>query len=165
MPQTVKIHATRMQRPPGAARRRVIAALLVCALCCALLSSAAATQKTVVTNASVNLRSGPGTRHTSLIVIKENTELTVTGSSGDWYKVTYGKRSGFVRKDLVSEKSASDTPGTGSAAAPTTYRTLREGMSGDDVFRLQEALANAGFYDLMPDGKYGRGTTTAVTNY
>jgi len=147
---------------------RIAAALLACALCCALPLLALATGQTVTANTSMNLRSGPGTRHTSLIVIKADAEMMVTGSSGDWYKVSYGKRVGYVRKNLVTVKSASSAAMTASAsdtAKPAAYRTLKEGMSGEDVRQLQEGLSNAGFMDSLPDGKYGAGTKAAVTKY
>jgi len=176
-------YAKKEKEPAGIARlRRATAALLVCALCCcALPAGASIVGETVVANGHVQLRSGPDTKHSSILVLKPNAEMKVTGTSGRWYKVTYGKKTGYVHKDVVSVKgkqpaptpvpaasSASNTSaasGGSGAAAPASYRTLKQGMSGDDVFRLQEGLIFAGFYDLMPDGKYGAGTTAAVTNY
>jgi peptidoglycan hydrolase-like protein with peptidoglycan-binding domain len=38
-------------------------------------------------------------------------------------------------------------------------------MSGQDVFALQEGLIYAGYFDRLPDGKFGENTKTAVINY
>lgn len=147
--------------------RRAIAAALVCVLCCcALPGDVGADGETVTANGHVYLRKGAGTNYDTILVLKPNAELTVKGTSGDWYKVAYGRKSGYVRKDVVTLKGAqasnAQSPASTSAAA---YRTLKQGMSGDDVFKLQEGLIYAGYFDMMPDGKYGEGTKTAVTNY
>ncbi|MCL2812284.1 MAG: peptidoglycan-binding protein [Clostridia bacterium] len=155
-------------------KSKIAAALLVCAFFCALPLIAGGTGEILTANTSLNLRSGPGTRHTSLLVLKSGAEMTKTGSSGDWYRVTYGKRTGFVRKNLVTAKGASTAPEAPTAPAasvasdatkPAVYRTLREGMTGEDVRLLQEALSNAGFMDTKPDGRFGPATKKAVTDY
>lgn len=45
------------------------------------------------------------------------------------------------------------------------YVTLREGNSGTLVRNLQQALKNQGYYSGTVDGKYGEGTTKAVTRF
>ena len=188
MPQQTSVeYIQRPKGPAGAVRRRIAVALLVCALCVAAipLSARAAGQagQIVTANSEIHLRSGPGTRYASLLVLKRNAEMEVTGSSKEWYKVTYQKKKGYVRKDMVTAKSAaaasdpsdapapsntsntSNTPNTSSADKPAAYRTLKEGMSGEDVVRLQEGLAGAGFLKRKADGKYGPTTKAAVTAY
>ena len=48
--------------------------------------------------------------------------------------------------------------------APTSssFKTLREGMSGSEVKQLQENLIQLGYLTGKPDGKYGADTTAAV---
>lgn len=45
------------------------------------------------------------------------------------------------------------------------YTVLKEGMEGDAVKKLQQALKNRGYYSGSIDGKYGSGTVAAVTAF
>ena len=54
---------------------------------------------------------------------------------------------------------------TSGASALTIYRTLEFGDSGSNVSKLQEALLTLGYYDKEIDGRFGRGTETAVKAY
>ncbi len=51
------------------------------------------------------------------------------------------------------------------AMAATTYETLEYGSRGSDVLAMQQALVSLGFDTNGVDGKFGRGTQTAVTAY
>ncbi len=152
--------------------RQALAALLICAFCwCAPVTGADAAD-IVTANGHVYMRKGPSTKDAIIVVLQPDSELKVQGTSGDWYKVTYGNKRGYVRQDVVTplgqkraETVGTDT-GTGAATAVgTSYRTLKKGMSGNDVFTLQEGLIYAGFFDRMPDGKYGDNTVEAVKAY
>ncbi len=65
------------------------------------------------TTAGVNLREGPSTAYTSKQVLPAGTSVTLTGKSGQWYRVSYGSVSGFIHGDYVTTNTAS------SAAAPS----------------------------------------------
>ncbi len=52
-----------------------------------------------VTGSGVNMRSGPGTSYSVVTSLSRNTAVTLTGESGNWYKVRYGGLSGYISKD------------------------------------------------------------------
>ncbi|MDO4572082.1 MAG: SH3 domain-containing protein, partial [Clostridia bacterium] len=73
-------------------------------------------------NASgVNFRSGPGTNYTSQGKLSKNTAVTVTGSSGNWYRLTVNAtgKSGYVFSRYVTLGSSGEAveqpPAAGSA--------------------------------------------------
>ncbi len=62
------------------------------------------TEKTgYVSEESVNLRKGPGTGSKVLKTLTLNTEVTITGEEGDWYKVKSGSIEGYILKEYVSD--------------------------------------------------------------
>lgn len=152
--------------------RRMLAAVCVCMLCWLMLASEGwAADQIVTARGHVYMRKGPGTNYDVVVVLKPNSELKVEQTSGDWYKVRYGKKSGYVRKDVVNEYAAStaNVPTSAGQSAATiasgTYRTLKQGMSGDDVEVLEIGLIYAGYMDTLPDKKYDENTVIAVKAY
>ncbi len=68
------------------------------------------------TTTGVNLREGPSTAYTSKMVLPGGTAVTLTGKSGQWYRVTYGSISGFIHGSYVTTNTQQSAPaGTGSA--------------------------------------------------
>ena len=62
----------------------------------------------------------------------------------------------------------SGTPVTAGQAVATenpNFTTLRQGMSGADVMRMQEMLAELGYYTAAVDGTFGYTTQLAVTAF
>ena len=51
------------------------------------------------------------------------------------------------------------------AAAVTTYKTLRRGDRGQEVVSMQQALVALGYLKGASDGNFGTGTKTAVENF
>jgi cell wall-associated NlpC family hydrolase len=54
-----------------------------------------------VTNSSVNVRSGPGTSHQSLLKAAKGEKVYIIGINQGWYKVIIGDRIGYIRSDYV----------------------------------------------------------------
>lgn len=50
---------------------------------------------------SVNLRSGPGEDYEIIREYQQNRKVTVTGRSGDWYRVEVGAMKGFMLREYV----------------------------------------------------------------
>lgn len=53
----------------------------------------------------VRMRSGPGTGYRILGTYNKGTSMTVTGSDGDWYKVSYNGTDGYVYKTYLTLSS------------------------------------------------------------
>jgi len=99
----VKVHATSQE---GYISPRYVK--VVCKV-----SGAAASGTTGYINATrVNFRTGPSTSYTSQGKLDKNTALAVTGTNGNWYKVTLTSngKSGYVYKTYVTIGTTSDTP-------------------------------------------------------
>ena len=70
-------------------------------------------------NEVLNLRSGPSTKNSKIASIPGGTVLNVEETSGDWYKVTYNGKTGYVSASyVVSATQAAVAP---MAAAPVSY--------------------------------------------
>lgn len=55
-----------------------------------------------VSGSGVNMRSGPGTSYSVVTTLDKGAALTIKGKSGDWYQVSAGSDSGYIRGDYVS---------------------------------------------------------------
>jgi uncharacterized protein YgiM (DUF1202 family) len=64
-------------------------------------------EETRVTTANLNLRTGPGTSYSVILVIPKGATVTVTGYSGSWAQVTYGGRVGYASTSYLSSPSTS----------------------------------------------------------
>ena len=71
---------------------------------------------------SANLREGPGTKYDIITELGRNEKITVTGSSGDWYRVEYGSKKGFISAEFV-EFGAPPTPTPKPTATPKPSAT------------------------------------------
>lgn len=116
--------------------------------------------------AKVVLRQKADKNSKALQTIPQGDEVTLLDVSGQWYKVSYGKFSGYVLKKYVKTgknsvianlskiKALGDAPGA-----------LKIGNSGKDVTKLQKALDILGYYEGRIDGDYGEDTAAAVLAY
>lgn len=57
-----------------------------------------------ITGSGVNFRSGPGTSYATIGSFSRGDAVIITGRSGDWYKISYGTQSGYVKASYVSPK-------------------------------------------------------------
>lgn len=77
--------------------------------------SAAQTGAGIINATGVNFRTGPSTTYTSLGLLGKNTAVTVTGSSGNWYKLTVDStgKTGYVFSKYVTFNKATSAPTSG----------------------------------------------------
>ena len=70
-------------------------------------SSSSVSGTGVISGTGVRLRSGPGTSYSILGSFDTGTEMTVTGETGDWYKVDRNGTEGYVYKTYLKLGSGS----------------------------------------------------------
>lgn len=56
-----------------------------------------------ISEEDVNMRSGAGTSNSVIRVLELNTEVTILGEEGNWYRIRIGNTTGYVSKDYVSD--------------------------------------------------------------
>lgn len=112
--------------------------------------------------------------------LNKGTKVTIVGESGDFYRVTFGKTTGYMMKKFISVSSSvktalkKDTEPVSKSqyAKTTTIRALGDppgklsyGASGVQVEKLQRALQLKNVYKGVVDGKFGNGTRDALKAY
>ncbi len=116
------------------ARGRALAALVSLATISSGVTAVAvagitAAAQAVVTNTSVNLRTGPGTGYSIIRLLPAGTALTATGTSGSWTAVSYSGGSGYVWSAYITPVAtpAPIQTGTSGTAVTTTDVNVRTG--------------------------------------
>ena len=122
--------------------------------------SSALADTATVTARKLILREKASSTSDALQTLPKGTKLEVLGKSGSWYKVTYGKYTGYVYKTYVS---VTKTASSSSSSSSTTR--LEKGSTGSDVKELQTKLKKLGYYDAYVDGDYGDTTVAAVKEF
>ena len=128
-----------------------------------------------VTNAKVVMRKSADKEAKVLITLYKGEDVDILKAVGDWYRVRYGKYTGYVMKKFISINGASESSSSASSsdssvatqieALGSAPGIMRVGDYNSDVKKLQQALEILGYYDDEIDGKYGNGTREAVKAY
>ena len=119
---------------------------------------------TTYTLSSVNLRKYASTSSERILTVPRGAEIRVLALTGDYAKITYKNRTGYIVSEYASIP-AQYLPGKTLAAdsqAQQRYPALQSGSSGKNVKLLQEALAELGYFTAAADGVYGSSTLSAV---
>lgn len=120
-----------------------------------------------VNTKSLVLRKSASQTSAALQTLDKGDRVTILAVDGSWYKVSYGKYTGYVMSKYL------DVTGTLPTAKPTATPkpqatpapndgVLRPGDSGSAVQSLQTSLKTLGYYTGNVDGKFGTGTENAV---
>ncbi len=127
--------------------------LLCGTLAVMMIGSASALADTAtVTATKLMLREKASSASDALQTLSKGTTLEIISTSGNWYKVTYGKYTGYVYKSYVKvTKTSSSSSGA-----------LEKGSIGSAVRDLQTKLKKLGFYNATVDGTFGETTEKAV---
>ena len=151
--------------------------ILVILLCLLPVLALAKTGK--VTVSSLNMRKSADSDSKVIGVLREGDKVTIKDSTGSWYKVSSGGKTGYVYKKYIKVGSSSDSSsgskssGKNSSGKKSSDKkssgnsdgTCAPGDSGSAVKKVQKRLKALGYYSGSIDGDYGNGTKKAVTNF
>ena len=86
-----------------------------------------------INSTSVYVREQPTTDSKIITTLIQNTDVTVTGEDGDWYKVKYDSLSGYIRKDLLSDNKIETTSRGGDVERTESVETVLDATSNSDL--------------------------------
>lgn len=94
-------------------------------------------QKGKVYNVSTNLRvrSGASTSSPVLGYITNNTEVSIVGSEGNWYKIKYNSGYGYVSKDYIK---ITGTSSSGNSNNSSTNNSTNQGNTGSSETQVNK---------------------------
>ena len=151
--------------------KKLRSALILTLLLCLLPLCAALAKTGKVTASSLNMRKSASSDSKVVGVLKEGDKVTIKDSSGSWYKVSKGSKTGYVAKKYIRVTNGSDSGSSSSSSKKSSKSsgssdgTCEPGDSGSAVKKVQQRLKKLGYYTGSADGDYGAGTKTAVKNF
>jgi spore germination cell wall hydrolase CwlJ-like protein len=134
---------------------------------------------TMYTNDKVNMREGPTLDDSVIKVLAEDTEITVTGYTSDWYRIKYDGKTGYcMKRYATSEKPEAETETTEDVISYTSAEFdmlcyVLQGEVGDCSEGSKIAVANviinrvksSAFPDSIEGVLTQANQFTAVNNY
>lgn len=121
----------------------------------------------VVKENKINIRTKATTSSTALKKVNKGTKLTVTGISGDWYRISTtvdGKqRTAYIYKKYVSLVSVGKPELSGYGRSFSSTKLTWSRVSGAEGYVLQRYNSSLGKYETVKT--ITRGSTVSYTNY
>ena len=160
-------------------KRWKAAAMLILLLCMLPLCSALA-KSGKVTASSLNIRKSASSDSKVVGTLREGDTVTIKDTSGSWYKISKGSKTGYVAKKYIKVTSSSDSGSSSKSTSKSSSKsnsksssksssssdgTCGPGDTGSAVKKVQKRLKKLGYYTGSVDGDYGNGTKTAVKNF
>ena len=134
-------------------RRRWLITLMLAVMMILLATTAlAATGKVNVD--SLVLREETSSKSDALQTLKRGEEVEIIYEDGSWYKVKYGRYTGFVMSRYI--KTSDNVP------SRDEVEGLQLGSRGDEVKAVQKRLKELGYLTGSADGVFGEKTEEAV---
>jgi uncharacterized protein YgiM (DUF1202 family) len=72
-----------------------------------------------ITSGTLNVRSGPGTNYGVIGSLKKGAAVTITGSTGSWFIISFGGKTGYVSTQFIKVTTTAPTP-SNPATPPNT---------------------------------------------
>ena len=145
-------------------------AILAVILLFSLLSVSALADTGVVNASSLNIRESASSKSDVIKVVKEGTKIEIKGTSGSWYKVSVGGKTGYASKKYITvssdkKSSASSSSSDSGKKQNSSDGTCKKGDKGDAVKAVQKRLKALGYYNSSVDGDFGDATKSAVKKF
>ena len=149
-------------------------AILGTILLFSMLAVSAVADTGVVNASSLNIRESASSKSDVIKVVKEGTKVEIKGTSGSWYKVSVGGKTGYAAKKYLtvsSDKKSSSDKKTSSSSSDSGKKqsssdgTCKKGDKGDAVKAVQKRLKTLGYYNSSVDGDFGDATKSAVKKF
>ena len=103
-----------------------------------------------ITGSSVNVRKSPSKDAAKAYQLDKGASVTITGISGDWYRIKTSKGEGFVKGDFLEMDVV-------------VSNSLKEGMKdSSEVKAMQARLIELGYLTGSADGDFGASTKAAL---
>lgn len=103
-----------------------------------------------ITGSSVNVRKSPSKDAAKAYQLDKGASVTITGISGDWYRIKTSKGEGFVKGDFLEMDVV-------------VSNSLKEGMKdSSEVKAMQSRLIELGYLSGSADGDFGASTKAAL---
>ncbi|HML45724.1 MAG TPA: SH3 domain-containing protein [Clostridia bacterium] len=129
-----------------------------------------------IRGSGTNIRIGPGTSFSLVVKLNRDDLVTILGNGtstdgSKWYRVsTASGKTGYVRSDLVrvltAKEAAANNVSTGGDSSSTGSTSLKLGMTGTEVTKLQNALIALGYLTGSVNlGTFDSATYAAVRNF
>ena len=106
-----------------------------------------------ITGSSVNVRKSPSKDAAKAYQLDKGANVTITGISGDWYRIKTSKGEGFVKGDFLEMDVV-------------VSNSLKEGMKdSSEVKAMQARLIELGYLSGSADGDFGASTKAALVAF
>ena len=137
--------------------RRMTAAwtalLMAAIIAISVMPSAALADETLYTRGNTRMREQASETSKTVMIIKGGQPVTVTGASGEWSRVKFMGRKGYIRSDLLVGITKSG------------YLPLELGNECPQVKTVQDRLAELGYFIGQATGEYLADTESAVREF
>ena len=127
--------------------KKLRSVLILTLLLCLLPMCTALAKTGKITASSLNMRKGASTDSKVVGVLREGDKVTIKDSSGSWYKVTKGSKTGYVAKKYVKVTNGSDNGSSSSGSSKKSSKssgssdgTCGPGDTGSAVKKVQQRL-------------------------
>ena len=125
--------------------KKLRSALILTLLLCLLPVCAALAKTGKITASSLNMRKSASSDSKVVGVLREGDKVTIKDSSGSWYKVSKGGKTGYVAKKYIKVTNGSDSGSSSSGSSKKSNKssgssdgTCGPGDSGSAVKKVQD---------------------------
>lgn len=117
----------------------VISMLAICIFCYTCVKAA---ETGTVTAETVKLRKGASTDSDTVMLMDKGDQIEIIGTEGDWYKVNFEGKSGYVSKQYVKTNSDQNSATNTTNSVTNTTTTNEQNTSNHETTNTQNESTN-----------------------